>query len=225
MTGTHAGVDELDILRVQGSVLFTNFRKFCLYLRLLLCFFQIVFPVFFQTAIRVSFHPQTAKAIFHHVTDDPVRGEQLGGCRNALLGDLHVLFQQSKGCILRFCVVILVQPADDLHLTALFDVKIILVDVVDEVIDHAFLIHHRDVQQHFGVVAGLLEECGKDLVQSVALLDEEQPEQLVQRIVGFQPQDGLLLIRGEVQLGIKGGCDQIRLHLAALRGENADVGG
>ena len=96
---------------------------------------------------------------------------------------------------------------------------------MDEVIDHAFLIHHRDVQQHFGVVAGLLEECGKDLVQSVALLDEEQPEQLVQRIVGFQPQDGLLLIRGEVQLGIKGGCDQIRLHLAALRGENADVGG
>ena len=141
------------------------------------------------------------------------------------MGDLHVLFQQSKGCILRFCVVILVQPADDLHLTALFDVKIILVDVVDEVIDHAFLIHHRDVQQHFGVVAGLLEECGKDLVQSVALLDEEQPEQLVQRIVGFQPQDGLLLIRGEVQLGIKGGRDQIRLHLAALRGENADVGG
>ena len=32
------------------------------YKRQLLCFFQIVFPVFFQVAFRVSFHPQTAQA-------------------------------------------------------------------------------------------------------------------------------------------------------------------
>ena len=94
-----------------------------------------------------------------------------------------------------------------------------------EVIDHAVLIHHREVQQQLGVIIGFLKKGGKNLVQGVALLDKEKPEQLVQRIVSFQPQDGLFLIMGEVQLSIKGGCDQIRLYLTTLGRQNADVGG
>ena len=143
MTGTHAGVDELYILRVHGSVLFTNFREFCLHLRLLLYFFQIVFPVFFQAAVRVSFHPQTAKAVLHHVTDDPVRGEQLGHGRDFLFGDFTVL---GKGSGLRLSVVILVQPADDLHLTTSLDVKVILWDIVEQMIDHAILVNNGQAE-------------------------------------------------------------------------------
>jgi len=143
MTGTHAGVDELDVFWIQGSVLFANFCQFYLHLRLLLCFFQIVFPVFFQAAVRVSFHPQTAKAIFHHVTDDPVWGEQLGHGRNFLFGDLPVL---CKGSGLRLGIVILVQPADDLHLTTSLDVKVILWDIVEQMIDHAILVNNGQAE-------------------------------------------------------------------------------
>ena len=35
LAGTHAGVDELDIFRIQGSVLFANFRQLRLYLSLI----------------------------------------------------------------------------------------------------------------------------------------------------------------------------------------------
>ena len=87
-----------------------------------------------------------------------------------------------------------------------------------QAIDHALLIHHGEVQQQLGVVAGGLEQGREDLAQGVALLDEQQPEQLVQLIVRLQPQDGLLLGGGEVQPGVKGGGHQVRLHLAALGG-------
>ena len=31
---------------------------------------------------------------------------------------------------------------------------------MDEVIDHAVLIHHRQIQQQLGIIAGLLKESG-----------------------------------------------------------------
>ena len=138
MAGTHAGVDHLDVFRVQGSVLFTNFREFHLHFWLLLCLFQIVFPVFFQAAVRVSFHPQTAKAIFHHVADDPVRGEQLGHCRDFLFGDLAVL---GKGSSFRLSIVILVQPTDNLYLAPFFNIEVILINIVNKLVDNTFLVN------------------------------------------------------------------------------------
>ena len=143
MTGTHAGVDKLDVFRIQCGVLFTNFCQHRLHFRLLLCLFQIVFPVFFQAAVRVSFHPQTAKAVFHHVTNDPVWGKQLGHGRDFLFGDLAVL---CKGSSLRLGIVILVQPADDLHLTTALDIEVILRNVVDQVIDHTILVNNGQAE-------------------------------------------------------------------------------
>ena len=180
MTGTHAGVDELYILRVQGSVFFTNSRQFCLHLRLLLCLFQIVFPVFFQAAVRVSFHPQTAKAVFHHVTNDPVRGKQLGHGRDFLFGNLTVL---GKGSGLRLSVVILVQPADDLHLTTALDVEVILRNVMDQVIDHTILVNNGQAEQQLGVVLCLFKQSRQNLVQGIALFQEQDAEHLVQLVV------------------------------------------
>ena len=144
MTGTHAGVDELDVFWIQGSVLFANFCQFYLHLRLLLCFFQIVFPVFFQVAFRVSFHPQTAQAVLHHVADDPVRGKQLGYGRDFLFGDLTVLGKCSG---LRLGIIILVQPADNLHLTTALDVEVILRNIVNQMIDHAILVNNGQAEQ------------------------------------------------------------------------------
>ena len=96
---------------------------------------------------------------------------------------------------------------------------------MNQVKHDTFLIHDRKVQQQFGVVAGLLKQGGEDFVQGIALLDEQHPEQLVQLVFGFQAQDSLFLGRGEGQLRIEGSCHQIRLDLAALRRQNADVGG
>ena len=87
------------------------------------------------------------------------------------------------------------------------DVKVLLRDVVGQMVHDTFLIHNREVQQQLGVVAGLFKQGGQDLVQGVALLDEKQPEQLVQIVFSFQPQDSLFLGRGEGQLCVEGRCD------------------
>ena len=213
MPGTHAGVDEGQVLRVQGGVLFTNFCKLCLHLRLLRGFVQIILPVFPQVAVRVTLQPQASKAVFHHVADDPIRGEQLGHRRDLLFGDLSALFKSS---LFRFSVVILIQPANDLHLTALLDVEVLFRDIVGQLVHHALLIHHRKVQQDFGVVGGLFKQTGQDLIQRIALLDEQKAEQLVQLVVLLPLDDLGFFLGGKGQLGIKGGGDQIRLHLAAL---------
>ena len=173
MPGTHAGVDEGEVFRVQGGVLLADRRLLCLHLRLLRGFVQIILPVLPQVAVRVTLYPQAAKAVFHHVADDPVRGEQLGHRRDLLFGDLAVLFKSS---FLRLGVVVLVQPADDLHLTALLDVEVLFRDIVGQLVHHALLIHHRKVQQDFGVIGGLFKQTGQDLIQHIALLDEQKAE-------------------------------------------------
>ena len=53
------------------------------------------------------------------------------------------------------------------------DVKILLRDVVGQMVHDTFLIHNGEVQQQLGIVAGLLKQGWQDLVQSVALLDKQ----------------------------------------------------
>ena len=62
--------------------------------------------------------PKATKAVLDHVMDDPVRGEELCSRRDILFADLDVLLQVSKDFILRFGIVILIQPADNLHLVS-----------------------------------------------------------------------------------------------------------
>ena len=222
MTGTHAGVDEGQVLRAQGGILLADIRQLCLHLRLLRGFVQIILPVLPQVAVRVTLHPQAAKAVLHHVADDPIRGEQLGHRWDLLLGDLAVF---GKGGGFRLGVVVLIQPADDLHLTALLHVEVLFRDVVGQLVHHALLIHHRKVQQNFGVVGGLFKQTGQDLVQRIALLDEQKAKQLVQLVVLLPLDDLGFFLGGKGQVSIKGGGDQIRLHLAALGGKHPQVGG
>ena len=222
MAGTHAGVDKGQVFRVQGGVLLADRRQLCLHLRLLRGFVQIILPVFPQVAVRVTLYPQAAKAVFHHVADDPIRGKELGHRRDLLLGDLAVF---GKGSSLGFGVVVLIQPADDLYLTALLNVEVAFRDVVGQLVHHALLIHHRKVQQDFGVVGGLFKQTGKDLIQRIALLDEQKAEQLVQLVILLPLDDLGFFLGGKGKFGIKGGGDQIRLHLAALGAKHPQVGG
>ena len=221
MAGTHTGVDELDIFRIQCSVLFANFCQFYLHLWLLLCLFQIVFPVFFQVAVRVSFHPQTAQAVLHHVTNDPVRGEQLSHSRDFLFGDLTVLGKCSG---LRLGIVILVQPADNLHLTTALDVEVILRDIVNQVIDYTILVNNGQAEQQLGVVLCLFKQRRQNLVQGVALFQEQDAEHFVQLVVLLQLENLSFFLRSEGKLCVKRCCDQIRLQLTALGRKNPDMG-
>ena len=45
------------LFRTEKSILLPNLRQLCLYLRFLLRFFQIVFPVLFQFLVGMAFHP------------------------------------------------------------------------------------------------------------------------------------------------------------------------
>ncbi|MNP72427.1 hypothetical protein D3C76_1689830 [compost metagenome] len=78
-------------------------------------------------------------------------------CRNPLFGDLDVLFKQSKSFILELRVVVLIQPPDDFDLSLLIHVEITFGDIMHQMINNAFLIRERHVEQQLGIVARLLK--------------------------------------------------------------------
>ncbi len=77
MPGTHAGVDALDVLRLQGGVFPADGVKLRPHISFLLRLVQIIFPLGFQGIVGMPLQPQTAQAILYHIADDPVRGENL----------------------------------------------------------------------------------------------------------------------------------------------------
>ena len=101
-------VDAQNILWFQGFVLFTNRSKLSLNIWFLLCLFQIVFPLRFQLIVWMTFHPQTTKAVFHHVANNPVRCKKLGCCWNIFLRDFYVLLKGGKYVVLLFAVIVLI---------------------------------------------------------------------------------------------------------------------
>ena len=165
MTAAHAGVDDLDLFRLDGLVFLTEFGKLRFHLRFLIGFVQIVFPAAPQFGIGVTFQPKSAEGVFHHIANDPVRREKLRCGRDALLRDLDVLLELGEGIVFQLGVVILIQPADDLNgiLPVLFG------DVGNHVTKNAVLTENVVGQQHFRVAAHPLEHDGQRTVQCVAL--------------------------------------------------------
>ncbi len=50
----------------------------------------------------MTFLPQAAQTVFHHVADDPIRREKLCGRADTVFGDLYILFEQFEGLVLRW---------------------------------------------------------------------------------------------------------------------------
>ena len=71
-----------------------------------------------QRRVGAVEHPQTAQRVFDEVAHDPVRGEELGGGRDVLGGDLLVFLQAFKDLVFLFRDVELVEPADDFYVLA-----------------------------------------------------------------------------------------------------------
>ena len=152
---------------------------------------------------------------------------------DALFRDLDVLLEQREYLVFRLGVVILIHPADDLHLTGRFavlvgvrNIEVAFRDIMGQVIDHAVLVCERNGQQQLGIISGRLEQLRQDLVQLVALLDKQRTKQLVQLVLVLELQHAVALVGREVQIGVKGRGDKIWLQLAGvLGGKNTDAGG
>lgn len=86
VAAAHAGVDATDVLGLELGIALSDLGQLCLHLGFLLRLREVVFPGSLQGVVRVALHPQAAQAVFHHVAHDPVRGKQLGRCRDVLLG-------------------------------------------------------------------------------------------------------------------------------------------
>ena len=142
MPGTHARINKLYIFRFQLCILLPNLSKFFLYFRLLLCFFQIIFPLSLQISIRVSFYPQSPQAIFYHVAYNPVWCKKLRNRRNFLFCNLSFF---RKGIILRLSIIILIHPADDFYLSTCAYIKIFLRNIMYQMIYNSILINYRQI--------------------------------------------------------------------------------
>ena len=171
--------------------------------------------------------PQAAKAVFDHVPHDPVRCKQLGGGGDICRADFDVLFEVGEHLFFRLGVVILVQPAHDLHSPAfiIFFEPVGFGDVVYQMADHAVLIGEGERQQQRHIVVHLLKQAGQAVAQRGTLLEEQQPECFVQLVVVFEVDDLLLLCRGVVQHCVKRGGDDLRLGAAIRAGQNPRAAG
>ena len=77
---------------------------------------NIVVPVLVQLTVWMGLHPKSAYRVLYQIAHDPVRCEQLGGGGNLLGSGFVVLLEPVHHLVLAFRNVVLVQPADDLHI-------------------------------------------------------------------------------------------------------------
>lgn len=157
--------------------------------------------------------------IFDHIPHDPIRGKELGGGGDLFLCDLDVLFQVGKHLVFRLGVVVLVEPADDLHL--LFPVA--FRDVVHHPLDHRAVSQNMVRKEQLGVILDFLEHPGQDRAEGVALGDEQvlvQPVLVVCLLEGDHP---VLIEAGQLQVQRLG--QDLRLEAARLVGKHPHMAG
>ena len=189
MTRAGAWVNDFQLIRRQCGVFHTNFFKLCLHFWLLLSFFQIVVPfgIFRVTVsgsisrlfflgrkkltlnIWVSLQPQTTKAVLYHVTNNPVRCEKLGCCRDVFFCDFHILFQCCEDIVFFLAVIILIQPSDDLDSI----LPVILRYQFNHLLNHTAFTKQVVWQKKLRVIRNLLEHSRQNLIQSVTLHDQQ----------------------------------------------------
>ncbi|OPX91093.1 MAG: hypothetical protein A4E52_00618 [Pelotomaculum sp. PtaB.Bin013] len=161
--------------------------------------------------------PQPPQRVFHHVPDNPLRRKKLGGGWDGLLVDFDVFFQSGKNLVLFLGDVILIQPADDLHLIA----EILPGDAADKVMDDTALCVEGVGQQKLGIIVDLLKHPRQDGGKSVALRNKNVFVQFLGRQVTIFGDFALIHIVQPVRL-----ADNVRLGAAFIHaGKDADAGG
>ena len=163
--------------------------------------------------------PQATQAVFYHIMDNPVRREQLRGGGNVLFADFDVLFQVSEHLVLRLGVVILVQPANYLHLI----LPVVLRNQRDHLLNHAALAQQIIRQKKLGIVLNLLEHAGQNAIQGVALNNEQVLEKFLFLIAVLHLVDFGLVEAVQIQVNRLG--ENLRAEAPLVIRKNADVRG
>ena len=219
MAAAHAGVNEGDVLGPKSLPLGAQHHQLSFHLRLLFRLIQIVLPVFTQGRVRVALQPQPSQGVFHHVAHDPVGGKELGGGGDALLGDLHILFQQIKGLGFQLGVVILIQPPDDLHLVG----PVLLGNVGYHAAKDAVRAENVIGKEQLGIAAHLLKHLGQAFTQGIALGEQQVPVESLGLILLDVLRHLALIQSGQVN--VEGLLQNLRVKGPLGVGEHPDVAG
>ena len=247
MPAAHAGVNDFDVFDIQIGILSLNLIKLLSDFFRLFSFRQVIFPahllcdvLFVGNSLSLRLFPchficaatiridalvlalvyiDSAKAVFNHIADDPVRGKELRCGRNALFGDLHIFLEQRKGIILEFGVVILVQPADDLHLIR----PVLFGNIRDHVTENAVLFQNVVRQQKLGIAAHFLKHTGKRIVQGVALRQKQIAIETF-GVVAFDILRNFLPVQPR-KVKVQDIAQNLRLERTGAVGKDANMGG
>ena len=131
---------------------------------------DIVLHLLAQGTLRVVQHPQPAQAVLHHVAHDPLGREQLGGRRQRFGRGLVLRLEER---VLGLGVVVLVHPAQDLHVAQ----PVGLGDARHHGLDDAALRHEAVGQQQLHGVAHRLEHARQARGQLAALAQQQVAKQ------------------------------------------------
>ena len=167
--------------------------------------------------LGVSFKPQAAQAIFHHVSNNPVRRKQLRCRRYFFLGNLDVVVKVLENFRLGFRVVILVKPTDNLH--GIFPV--FFGNVVHEPAHGTVWFQQVIWEKEFRVVRNPLEHARQQLVQRVALRNHQVLEEFAVLVVFLERID--LLHVEPVHLQVDGLGHNLRLEGPGIVAEHANM--
>ena len=168
--------------------------------------------------IRVSLQPQATKAVLYHVTNNPVRCEKLGCCRDVFFRNFHILFQCRKNIIFFLTIIILIKPADDLDSI----LPVILRYQIDHLLNDTAFTEQVVRQKKLGVIRNLLEHSRQNLIQSVTLHDQQIFIQLLSLFCIFQLIDPFHIQSIQIQMNSFG--YNLRLKIVFLIREYTHMG-
>ena len=89
--------------------------------------------------------------------------------------------------------------------------------------NNAILIYRGYIEKKLCIIRSFFKQGRQDLVQGVALFDKKHTETVIQFVIILQLDNGLFFFFSERKISIKWCCYQIRFHLAAIRGQHADM--
>ncbi len=217
MAAAHAGVDEADILGTHALRGLADGGELPRDRRLLLRLGQIVAPAErLRAALGMPLQPVAAETVLHHVAHNPVRRKELRRGGDILFP--HLFLGREDG-ILRLRIVVLVEPADNLHGVA----PVLLGDIGHEMRKHAFPAQQVVGQQQLRPVCEGLEHRGQHLAQRVALRDKQVFIERRRLVILLHGEDARLiqprLVHGEARV------QYLRLERALLIREDAHMRG
>ena len=173
VSAAHAGVDAANLLGAERGCLCTQCSELFCNLLGLLRLLHIVAPSRTQIFVWMPRKPEPPETVLNHVAHDPVGGEELRRSGQGVLRHLDILLEVREHRILRLAVVVLIEPADDLHLI----LPVLRRDACDKLMDNTAIAQEVLGKEQLGIIADALKHTRKDSVQCVALSDDEILEQ------------------------------------------------